>query len=419
MHFTHSLAWFWSSNSHDYDSLSVSNPDCLGVRHMPKSEAEMRRATADLWHVPEVPARMQLSRASTDQVRSLQVVGGSRATSADSECRKDKTLSEILNRIKSLEGKIDDLSIRALFPAATGSTFSTAGTSASSGPVPLGLTGPLGNPIYHVPNTSNTVPRREDHYKYVPSVHQMLGWPILQQVLESIQPKTGVDLSNVARDGPAMLLGLRENSQRLRLEPDGAHAHDLPHGLPMEGEGATSFTIPSLTWDSMQRLCKAYFDTFNMIYPILDRQSFLSEIMTSIVSDGFNEGMASTLALLIAALGEVAIAAVQGVPIHMSNGRPSGIKGGTATRPPGLSLFNEARKRMGFNLADCSLENVQVFALAGYVSGVSLKHALLTSVAACTMELPVATWCVSLSEHQRDKCRRFGHCSHQIRNVGE
>lgn len=33
-------------------------------------------------------------------------------------------------------------------------------------------------------------------------------------------------------------------------------------------------------------------------------------------------------------------------------------------RPPGLLFFNEARKRMGFNLTECSLENVQIFALA-------------------------------------------------------
>jgi hypothetical protein len=114
----------------------------------------------------------------------------------------------------------------------------------------------------------------------------------------------------------------------------------------------------------MQRLSEAYFDSYNLLCPLLDRQHFMANTMPSVMSEGFGQGMAATIAYLVFALGEVAIAGSDGPPVHNHNGRPSGVRGGTISDPPGLDLFNEARKRMGFNLTDCSLENVQMFALA-------------------------------------------------------
>lgn len=123
-------------------------------------------------------------------------------------------------------------------------------------------------------------------------------------------------------------------------------------------------TIADLNWDTMQRLGNAYFDTLNLLCPILSRQSFMGDTLPTLFNHGFSNNMASTIAFLVFALGEVAIAGTEGPPVHIYNGRASGIKGGTSERPPGLNLFNEARRRMGFNLTECTVENVQIFELA-------------------------------------------------------
>jgi hypothetical protein len=130
------------------------------------------------------------------------------------------------------------------------------------------------------------------------------------------------------------------------------------------GTGQIPIATLGLNWDTMQRLGKAYFDTINLSYPILNRHSFMSDTLPLLFNNGFNHNMASTIAFLVFALGEVALAASDGLPVHVYSGRASGVKGGTKARPPGLELFNEARRRMGFNLTECSLENVQIFALA-------------------------------------------------------
>lgn len=137
-------------------------------------------------------------------------------------------------------------------------------------------------------------------------------------------------------------------------------------GLTAGGSALTALpiTMSDLNWDTMQRLSKAYFDSFNLLCPVLDRHSFLSSTLPSVFSEGFSQDMASTIAFLVFALGEVALTGSSGPPVHANNGRPSGVKGGSKDIPPGLDFFNEARKRMGFNLTDCSIENVQIFLLA-------------------------------------------------------
>jgi hypothetical protein len=98
----------------------------------------------------------------------------------------------------------------------------------------------------------------------------------------------------------------------------------------------------------------------------MDRQTFLLQTLTRVHFEGFDGDTDSVIALLIFALGELAIEGTLGHPIEVYKGRPSGIKGGTATNPPGLVYFNEARKRMGFLITHCSLETVQIFSLAAY-----------------------------------------------------
>jgi hypothetical protein len=136
--------------------------------------------------------------------------------------------------------------------------------------------------------------------------------------------------------------------------------------------GGIRTTFPALTKEAMQNLAKAYFDTFNFIYPFMDRQNFLSDTLTKVYTEGFDGDTDSVIALLVFALGELAIEGFRGNPIERHGNRPSGVRGGTSTRPPGLGLFNEARKRIGFVLTACDLENVQIFSLAACVISFAL-----------------------------------------------
>lgn len=317
--------------------------------------------------MPEIPARVQLSRTPADQVYSVLDLLAN--LSANTRGRKDKTLVEILDRIKHLEEKIDNLNLRPSVPLPS-PNYPLQANSLSS-PLPsshggLGSSVPSG-PAFQFPETTNTPTPGNGHYQYVSSVHQMLKWPAIQQLFASIQPKLpNIDLSTLEREGPASMVALRRStiqSLPTDIQPTGRRASSIGMHDPATAAQLT-ISISDLNWETMQRLSKAYFDTINLLCPILDRHSFMSDTLPVIFNSGFSHNMASTIALLVFALGEVALAGSEGPPIHVYNGRASGIRGGTRDRPPGLELFNEARRRMGFNLTECSLENVQFFELA-------------------------------------------------------
>lgn len=113
----------------------------------------------------------------------------------------------------------------------------------------------------------------------------------------------------------------------------------------------------------MYRLTAAYFDTFNFLYPFMDRRTFESDTLAKVCSEGFDGDVDSVIALMIFCLGEVAIEGLTGNPVGEFKGLPSGVRGGSTGRPPGLALFNEARKCLGFVITDSELENIQIFSL--------------------------------------------------------
>ncbi|KAK3336255.1 hypothetical protein B0T19DRAFT_34219 [Cercophora scortea] len=232
-----------------------------------------------------------------------------------------------------------------------------------------------------------------------------------------VQPKVpSLDLSSVKREGPIITLGAHHDS--LQGLPTGTAS--VPHGQASlhcmnDSTHGSLINISGLDWETMQNLSKAYFDCINLVFPVLDRQYFLSNTLSSLFNNGFGNDMQSTIAFLVFALGEVAIAGYGGLPVHAHNGRPSGIKGGSKEHPPGLDMFNEARKRMGFNLTECSLENVQIFALASIYYGTCFYPMDLwrmITLASLACQALITSSPDELSSPRADLVRRaFWHCS--------
>lgn len=272
--------------------------------------------------------------------------------------RKDKTLVEILNRLASLEGKLEQL---------------------PNGPDPTGF-GPPKSAPHSQPSFSTSSPRetkqpghrsigRREAYRNASAPNKILTWPAIQQLLLQALPADVGDWESLHQDGPAFLTRIQEKTPKLAmdecLQEEPLSAPHLQASRTVEG---ARVTFPYLTRDIMDQLATAYFDTFNLIYPFLDRQYFISDTLGKVHAKGFNGDPDSIIALLIFALGEMAIEGSRGNPIEVHHGRPSGVRGGTTpTKPPGLALFNEARKRIGFVFADYDLENIQIYSLAACV----------------------------------------------------
>ncbi|KAB5581061.1 hypothetical protein GE09DRAFT_461373 [Coniochaeta sp. 2T2.1] len=339
--------------------------------------------------------------------------------------KKDRTLLDILDRIKGLENKIDELhdSTRNSFqptnqhPMPNHMPSATATLSMSPG-----IMDPLPATQYHMTDPQSMEPHSagsgsDDQYIYASSATQMMSWPVFQHLLEPLKDKVpGLNPATIETEGPGIVLGFHDPNRRLPLTADGTQGQVKTIGpMSMQTPGVVPLTIGTLTWETMKRLAEAYFNTLNFLFPLVDRQVFLSETLPTIVQTGFDESMTSTVALIVLALGELAESATDGIPIRIYNGRPSGLRGGTAWEPPGLALFNEARKRMGFNLTECSVENVQIFALAGLYYGAcghNTEQWRMTTSASLALQALISSKPAELESPRRDLIRRaFWHCS--------
>jgi hypothetical protein len=185
-------------------------------------------------------------------------------------------------------------------------------------------------------------------------------------------------------------------------------------GLPLFrsdfGISVSSYTsktfFPGLSADVMKQLADSYFSTFNLLYPILDHNQFMNDILPRILTDGFGYGeTASVLALLVFALGQVGMDGIYGTPLANFHGGPSGIRGGTATQPPGLGFFNEARARIGSIGLHSVLMHVQVL----------LLQATYFEANACHVEfwrssMTASLMCQLLVQHQHEPWSTLNGC---------
>ncbi|KAM5380189.1 hypothetical protein ACJZ2D_003640 [Fusarium nematophilum] len=326
--------------------------------------------------------------------------------------KKDKTLVEILDRLKIVENKIDNLSLRE---NTTPPVFSTSQPSTVY---------PASTPLLVDPETQESLPptspttsaHHTGGYRYDSSVSRVLEWPVMRQMFESLGQKPPSPLGE--NDISGFPRGLRDST--ITLPSEGLQSIGIPNNnalqvpLHLSGSASLNLSPPSVDWETMQRLSKAYFDVINFLHPIMDRQWFNSNTLTSILNNGFQEGATSSLVLLVFALGEVALTTSE-VPISAYKQRPSGIKGGTADRPPGLAYFNEARKRMGFALSEVSLDNVQMFALAALYHqscGQALECWRMTVFASLACQALITSKPNELHGPRADLIKRiFWHCS--------
>ncbi|KAK2626520.1 hypothetical protein QTJ16_003695 [Diplocarpon rosae] len=330
--------------------------------------------------------------------------------------KKDKTLVEILDRLKILESKVDRLPT-ARAPAST-TGFGPLQPSPSSQP---SFNSETESSSYSTSSVRQSQMPSPDSggstqpYRLASAPHKILNWPALQQLLLQFLPANVGDMKVLENDGPNFIVRMCNSQIPLPLD---ATLQEQPFvGMQTQATrnaGGPRSTFPALTRDTMHKLTGAYFDSFNFLYPFMDRRTFESDILAKVSSEGFDDDVDSVIALMVFCLGEVALQSMTGTPIAEVNGQKSGIRGGSSDRPPGLALFNEARKCLGFVLCDHRLENVQIFSLVALYYQCCSRHAdfwKMTAMASQTCHVLVTCNVIDWATPKGDLIRRsVWHC---------
>ncbi|KAI9882471.1 MAG: hypothetical protein M1823_005780 [Watsoniomyces obsoletus] len=256
--------------------------------------------------------------------------------------RKDRSLGTITESLRRIEAKLEDLPRQVAEVIPTRQRSSPAAAAAET--------------------SQPGISRRP------------LSWQVIQDVLEK-------DLNDRAhhlrafREGGLVLVAEIERFHSLpaasRLEAQTISVPQHP-GSPDLGRRVV---FPCVTLEMMQGLSTCYFESFNSTYPLLDSQWYYANILPKIVRVGIGDhDTESIIALLVMALGRHAVDGITTEPLDPESGRFSGLRGGVDHIPPGITLFDEARARMGFEMTLYRLEHVQIFILAALFYGQSCRH---------------------------------------------
>lgn len=320
--------------------------------------------------------------------------------------KKDKTMVHILETLGRLETKFDNLAI------GRGSVSTPDGLS----PGGLASTSTMAESI----NSGTRIGREEQQqnrsadprsmHQHLTVPHKVMLWPGIYIHLINSGITAAADLQHVLQEGTPWF-------NKLEIEK---HPNAIPAdvGLPCfavnlgahEAGRSSNVAFPTLTVQQIQEYSDAYFNTFNVLYPLLSRHTFMNEIVARLLREGYADGDAgAVLALLVFALGQLAIEGVFDRPLGEYNGIPSGFRGGTLEHPPGLNIFNEARRRIGFVHTQSSLENVQIFLLQGSYFEANARHLdFWRSTVAASMACQVLIRCniIPWSTPQGDMVKR-------------
>ncbi|KAH7053504.1 hypothetical protein B0J12DRAFT_58676 [Macrophomina phaseolina] len=201
-------------------------------------------------------------------------------------------------------------------------------------------------------------------------VLSVFPWPSIQALLRKEDGGLDADLEQLMSRGSAWLFQqeIRVDSEPIPPEP---LLRSSTFYVPTEPDQSPWSMFPDLTVELMDFYTNAYFGSFNMVYPVLNRQDFVTSILPTIKTHGFATGcLKSVIALLVFALGTAAFEGTHGRPIAEG----SGIRGGTRKTPPALELFSEARRRMGFVISSLSSENSQAMLLTAIYYELCYRH---------------------------------------------
>lgn len=204
-------------------------------------------------------------------------------------------------------------------------------------------------------------PKKQCH---VTHAHNVYIWPAVVDVLKGCSTNVLDTLFS---------LHFSEISWLMRLQKPAWHEKSFNDGAPQKDNAGREGYLAvkpsddwfSLSYGEIQKLSTIYFNTFNYLYPFMDREWFFTNTLPSALKGSRQAEENTIITLLVLALGQLAHEGSVGNPISRMGKRCSGIRGGTAELPPGYLLFDKARQRIGFAATQYELESVQIFSLAG------------------------------------------------------
>ena len=244
------------------------------------------------------------------------------------------TMVHVLDTLVRLGNKLDNLAIGSgsrTAPDTNSSSFGASGAS-SSAPAPFAT-----SMSKAATGTSTDFENRsqlglrdlpaelQQNYQHLTAPHKIILSPGVYMHLLDLGIIAVSDLQYILQQGTSWFI----NREVAKHSTPLASEVSLPcFAVDLGAAQGLSSTVafPTLTVDRVREYSEAYFNTFNVLHPLLDRESFVNESFPRILREGYGDGdIESVLALSVFALGQVAIDGVFGRPVSVVDSQPSGL----------------------------------------------------------------------------------------------
>ena len=204
-------------------------------------------------------------------------------------------------------------------------------------------------------------------------------WPAVSPLVLTGNEHAASGLHNLATEGSPWLIqkDLSRHAGSLPCD-EVAHCYQLQSG---------AVVFSDLSLQKVDTYSAAYFNTFDRLFPVLDVDHFMDKVVARLLTQDYREDdPEGVLALFVFALGHLANDGVLRHPTRTVSEGYIEFRGDTIGRPSGLTLFNEARRRLGLIATLCCLENAQILLLEATSFEACARHLdFWSSVsAACT-----------------------------------
>lgn len=205
-------------------------------------------------------------------------------------------------------------------------------------------------------------------------VHMIILWPSISTLVVEVNSYAAGDLQDIRSRGRSWMVTHDLFKHHLPLSCEPVHPENEFYRLAVSGYCLNS-KFPYLNAARIQDYTDAYFKTYHTLLPILDEKEFVEDVVARVICGNYPDGDPRTvLALTVFALGQMALECTVRQKASRERRFRSGFRSGSAGRPPGIELFCEARRRLGFISTSCTLDNVQILLLQGTYYEANARH---------------------------------------------
>lgn len=215
-------------------------------------------------------------------------------------------------------------------------------------------------------SSGQDIARRLSQSRIAPP-YKIIVWPAIYSRLRVVGVSDlDVIINDVLNRKPWLLrMDFMSFTERTPIAPSTPTRSKLP-SLTAAGVPHYAEQFPDLTEENLVQYSSAYFDSYNILFPVFERKDFMERRLPLVMRRGFGyDDPDAAIVLGIAALGKMADKGIPKQDLSSESGPPASYN--YPMHMPGADIFHAFQRRVGGMATGCAIEIIQIALLQAFV----------------------------------------------------